>query len=672
MGIVDITKKVYIGEWDSSSRYGEIGGILVDKNNNLVLKLRVLNDENNYSGKRINVYHDEIRQINYKDDLTKDEQTRKIDFKEWVEDRIFIFHVYIDEKYIDLATNERLFEIERENSLHGSLNYLAKDITVLKKNEDFDDEYKYEVIPVVNKSELVPNKEKFDEHILNGQNIGLENAGQFGDSVEDMSSFIIFHDDIEKNLTLGFLYENLDVTELTQGYVQYAIPTPGNDVSVRKIDTHKWMSAIYYDITGYDNIMFVPQKYLQFDFLESYTEVNDTLVNTEYSVMQSTDLLSKNIPDNEVNNADENTEDSILKNFKRTVNSDRYNLTYDQQDLTNFYISIKTNMLTILSGLSGTGKSKIVTAFADSLGILNANQFKMISVRPSWQDDSDLLGYADTMNNIYRAADSGLTDLIIRAANDPNNMYLVVLDEMNLSRVEHYFSQFISILERDPAARIITLYNSNIKSLYNRDRYPSSVKIGSNIRFVGTVNIDESTFHFSDKLIDRANIIELQLVPFSHRNKAVAVVGNEQTNGGQKHFLDIINNLGQLKQNRKLSDTELEFLWKLNELFINNLPDSGFGWRVLNSIELFLSAISSGLGLSREEALDYQIAQRILPKLRGTSDAFEKLLGINGDNELTGEINQLFLDNKELSEFKHSKGLLYKKAKELQVTGFAS
>lgn len=101
---------------------------------------------------------------------------------------------------------------------------------------------------------------------------------------------------------------------------------------------------------------------------------------------------------------------------------------------------------------------------------------------------------------------------------------------LNLARVEHYFSQFLSILEMPEKSRILRLYASEYETrLYNSDKYKSTVKIGNNIRFIGTVNIDESTFHFSDKVLDRANVIKLNVIPYTEW-KATEVTTKGATN----------------------------------------------------------------------------------------------------------------------------------------------
>ena len=129
----------------------------------------------------------------------------------------------------------------------------------------------------------------------------------------------------------------------------------------------------------------------------------------------------------------------FIKHFINVVEN-KYGLTFKYSDLINFHNSVKSNVLTVLAGLSGTGKSKITEVYADALGILNDQQYKMISVRPFWQDDADLLGFVDSTSNNYHPGDTELIETIIQANKNKDKLYIVVFDEMNIARIEHYFS----------------------------------------------------------------------------------------------------------------------------------------------------------------------------------------------------------------------------------------
>lgn len=118
---------------------------------------------------------------------------------------------------------------------------------------------------------------------------------------------------------------------------------------------------------------------------------------------------------------------------------------YEKKDLVNFFLSLKTKPFVILSGISGTGKTKIVQWFAESLGATEENgQFTLIPVRPDWSDSSDLLGYVNLQGEFQERP---LIKVLENADANPNRPYFVVLDEMNLARVEYYFSDFLSVIE---------------------------------------------------------------------------------------------------------------------------------------------------------------------------------------------------------------------------------
>ncbi len=118
---------------------------------------------------------------------------------------------------------------------------------------------------------------------------------------------------------------------------------------------------------------------------------------------------------------------------------------YEKEEVENLYLSLKTKPFVILSGISGTGKTKIVQWFAESVGATEENgQFTLIPVRPDWSDGSDLLGYVDIKGEFQEGP---LTRVIREASNHRDKPYFVLLDEMNLARVEYYFSDILSVME---------------------------------------------------------------------------------------------------------------------------------------------------------------------------------------------------------------------------------
>ena len=159
----------------------------------------------------------------------------------------------------------------------------------------------------------------------------------------------------------------------------------------------------------------------------------------------------------------------------------RLGLYYDTKDLYNFHTAMKTGSLVILAGMSGTGKSKLVQCYANAVK-LNKDQMLFVPVRPFWQDDADVIGYLDTLHNVYRPGDSGVMNILARANEYGEDLHIVCFDEMNLARVEHYFSQFLSVLELEENKRILRLYNEEFSArIYNQNVFPPTLRIGSNV-----------------------------------------------------------------------------------------------------------------------------------------------------------------------------------------------
>ena len=280
---------------------------------------------------------------------------------------------------------------------------------------------------------------------------------------------------------------------------------------------------------------------------------------------------------------------------------------FDDETLANYHVCLKTRPLVILAGLSGTGKSKLSQLYAEALGhSAQVKRYLRLAVRPSWNDDRFLLGYFNTLTSEYVSEPA--LDFVIRAMHDPDNLYLLCLDEMNLAHVEYYFSQFLSALEEDDTSeRILQLYSESIESKLQLKQHSigRTAVISPNLLFTGTINVDETTQHISDKVIDRANTLEffdvdLDKVPKRQPLPEVQCVSFSAWNSYRV--------------------TEPDTNFKSRVIEINNiLQKSGFGlgYRVLNDNERYM-ANSVGL-LDVNVAFDLQVKQRILPRIRGTS-----------------------------------------------------
>lgn len=186
--------------------------------------------------------------------------------------------------------------------------------------------------------------------------------------------------------------------------------------------------------------------------------------------------------------------------------------TYKPRLIENMYLCLKSKPFLILAGTSGTGKTKLVKLFAESIGsTANNKRYKLVPVRPDWSDSTDIFGHLD-LNGKYQ--NGAIIEFVRIAISDKNNPYFLCLDEMNLARVEYYFSDILSILETRHFSNGSIVTDKLIPvEAFGQDNTAaekySNLYIPENLYIIGTVNMDETTFPFSKKVLDRANTIEI-------------------------------------------------------------------------------------------------------------------------------------------------------------------
>lgn len=360
------------------------------------------------------------------------------------------------------------------------------------------------------------------------------------------------------------------------------------------------------------------------------------------------------------NNTDAFSEQEFIAQFLSCV--EQKGFLYDKKDLYNFHVAAKSSKLLILSGMSGIGKSALVRLYGEALG-LSASQMAFLPVRPSWMDDGDILGYLDKNSMLYYPSDTGLAELLVEASKHPEKMYMVCFDEMNLARVEHYFAQFISVLEKKDS-RKIQLYNPSLENrVHNSHLYPAQISIGDNVLFMGTVNMDESTYHFSDKVLDRANVITLHQMKFADMKSFCPVKDGLFV----PISADAYRKFRVENKKVRLSNEELELLDALNEALQESRVSGGIGYRVAFDIDRYVENIPSLKDFTRGDGLDLQIVQRILTKVRGSREQLQTLLSMTDDGKVGGKLMDLFATYKNVSSFTESKKVLMRKAKELKL-----
>lgn len=376
------------------------------------------------------------------------------------------------------------------------------------------------------------------------------------------------------------------------------------------------------------------------------------------------------------------TEAKFLRKFKNyTI---KHNLCYDMKDLINFHVSVKTNPLTILAGMSGTGKTQIARAYGETLGINKENgTLLFLPISPSYTEPDDLTGYLNTTTGLYVAAETGLVDFLIHAENNPDKIHMIIFDEMNLSQVEHWFAPFISLLELKPHERYLQLY-SNGAICHNNTKYKNSVNIGDNIIFIGTVNLDETTKDFSDRLLDRANLVTLKKRKFvdfiDEKIKSYNMDDIERYTYSYDDYRSWVDNSSGVDD---LSIEELNFLDKLHEIIQNYDTQKGVSFRILEKINSYINNIPQVFDenendiISRREAFDIEIKQRVLTKVKGSERQFGDLIGrydSNSKSILNSDLYTFFdsEDALKISDFTLTKQEILRKAKELTMYGYTN
>jgi 5-methylcytosine-specific restriction enzyme B len=308
---------------------------------------------------------------------------------------------------------------------------------------------------------------------------------------------------------------------------------------------------------------------------------------------------------------------------------------FSEEILTCYFLSLKTKPFVILTGISGTGKTKIAQIFADYMCQDEDDEAKekriaFIPVRPDWMDNKGLLGFYNILDQKYHS--TALLDLILNAGASPDKPYFAILDEMNLAKVEYYFSDFLSIMESrtsdNPGGEKIPLHSlTEAKTPDGRD-IPDKIQIPQNLFFTGTVNVDETTYMFSPKVLDRANVIEFNEVNLEgYTSSSVENAFSLDNPDVRNRLMDseaspFCSKADYLKFKEIVGNEANPIENLLNRLKKYNLH---FGYRVVNEISRFVWHSKDLLGdqFNLNAAMDIQILQKILPKFHGTRGKLE-------------------------------------------------
>lgn len=359
-----------------------------------------------------------------------------------------------------------------------------------------------------------------------------------------------------------------------------------------------------------------------------------SLINNVYKELTSLNLPYYNIMELQTsdynnfisseNNVLENNTNSMINSFNESLK--KAGLIYSPQLIARFIASLTTKPFVILTGLSGSGKTKLAQAFAQWICESEA-QYCIVPVGADWTNREPLLGYENALESEkYMIPENGALELIINANNDKTKPYFLILDEMNLSHVERYFADFLSIMESKGK---IKLHSSSTPLNKGKElEVEKEYDWPKNLFIVGTVNIDETTYMFSPKVLDRANTIEFRVSKgeiekyFKKRKEVVMELLKSEGELLADKFLGLTKKGVSEKSSEELTDTEQKLL-----SFFNELKKTGaeFGYRTASEmIQLMEQLTAIDKDITENEKLDIAIMQKLLPKLHGSR---RKLIG---------------------------------------------
>jgi MoxR-like ATPase len=267
----------------------------------------------------------------------------------------------------------------------------------------------------------------------------------------------------------------------------------------------------------------------------------------------------------------------------------------------------------ILSGLSGTGKTAVLRHYARAvcgvLGLRVEDHVRLVTVSPDWHDPTGLLGYFNALGSDPSFQPEPAVTLLHAAQKNPERPYFLILDEMNLARVERYLAPLLSAME---SGEPIAVHGSPAEK-----EIPQQIPWPRNLYLAGTVNMDESTYPFSDKVLDRAFTLEfwdVDLPTFFARRE-----GRHES--AEALLLSLHDALAPARRH--------------------------FGYRTAGEVLDFVTAMTAA-GESETAAMDHAVFAKVLPKLRGEDDpvlraALSKALKVTGDTGLTRSRERLAL-----------------------------
>ena len=339
---------------------------------------------------------------------------------------------------------------------------------------------------------------------------------------------------------------------------------------------------------------------------------------------QKLSLLDKQYPKKEhIVSTEGLTLEYICRRFRSFASRIEGNpLFYSIDDIRRFVTSLGVSKILILQGMSGTGKTSLPVAW----GKFTKVQTTVVPVQPMWKERSDLIGYFNEFTGKFN--ESMILEKLYEA-NKTDKIFLIVLDEVNIARVEYYFAEFLSLLELPTVDERILEVTTSISKKDPKDLKNGKLILTDNVYFIGTANNDDSTFAISDKVYDRSMILNLDY-------RCEPFVGEDDYQP-----IEISNDLFKTLINKAKKEYSLTKRGRARirefDKYIQETFAITFGNRIRRQIEQYVP-VYIACGGTESEALDDILSKKVLRKLESQNPVYMK----SKAEELIAKLNEVF------------------------------
>ena len=320
--------------------------------------------------------------------------------------------------------------------------------------------------------------------------------------------------------------------------------------------------------------------------------------------------LDKEYPHKEhIQSTEDLTLDYIARRFRSFASHIQGNpLYYSIDDIRRFIASMGVSKIMILQGMSGTGKTSLPVAWGKFTNV----QTTVVPVQPMWKERSDLIGYYNEFTGKFN--ESMILEKLYEA-NKTDKMFLIVLDELNIARVEYYFAEFLSLLELPTVNERILEVTTSVSKKDPKELKNGKLILNDNVWFIGTANNDDSTFAISDKVYDRSMVLNLDYRsdPFLGEDDFEPISLSIDT------FKSLIE---KAKREFSLTKRGRAHIKEL-DAYIQETFQITFGNRIRRQIEAYVP-IYIACGGTENEALDDILAKKVLRKLESQNPVYVK------------------------------------------------